>query len=418
MHQGYIGLEQARELVAEKTPLLPPRQAPLAQAAGLVAAATVEARVWSPSVTASTKDGFAVRGRDLEGASAETPVRLDLVGSVAAGEQVRQEVGPGQALRITTGAPLPPGADAVLASEFARVEGERVLCLAPAGPGRNLMARGSDVRPGQVLARPGQVLTPAGAGLLAAGGWEQVPVYPRPRVGLMATGREVVAPGEKLPAGAVYASNLVALAAWLHLLGMTWRSRVVDDDAGQIARAARELLDHCDALLTSGGAWTSRRDLVVGVMQELGMEMFFRRVRMGPGKGVAFGLVGNKPVFCLPGGPPSNEMAFLQLALPGLLRMAGHPDPGLPEIPARLAQDLEGQEDWTQLWHGGLEPGAGDLPRFRPYAYSGRLGAMAASQAVVSLPEGQSRLAAGSRVMVQLLPPLAAWTPADHPRLA
>ncbi len=405
MHQGYIGLQQARELVAEKTPLLPPRQTPLARAAGLVAAAAIEARVWSPSVTASTKDGFALRGRELEGASARSPVCLEVVGSVAAGESPRHQVGPGQALRITTGAPLPPGADAVLASEFTRLQGDRVFCLAPAAPGRNLMAKGSDVRPGQVLARPGQVLTPAGLGLLAAGGWDQAPVYPRPRVGLLATGREVVAPGEELPAGAVYASNLVALAAWLHLQGMAWHSRVVDDDAGQIARAAEELLRDCDALLTSGGAWTSRRDLVVGVMQELGMEMFFRRVRMGPGKGVAFGLLGDKPVFCLPGGPPSNEMAFLQLALPGLWRMAGHPDPGLPLAPARLAQDLEGQADWTQLWHGGLESGSGELPRFRPFAYSGRLGAMAASQAVVSLPEGMTRLAAGSRVMVQLLPP-------------
>jgi len=325
------------------------------------------------------------------------------VGSVAAGEKARQEVGPGQAVRITTGAPLPPGADAVLASEFARRQGQKVLCLAPAAPGRNVMPRGSDVRPGQVLARPGQVLTPAGVGLLAAGGWDQVPVHPRPRVGLLATGREVVAPGQSLPPGAVYASNLVALAAWLELQRMPWRSRVVDDDAGQIAGAARELLQECDALLTSGGAWTSRRDLVVGVMQELGMEMFFRRVRMGPGKGVAFGRVGQKLIFCLPGGPPSNEMAFLQLALPGLMRMAGHQDPGLPRIPARLATDLEGQEDWTQLWHGRLEPGEGDIPIFRPYAYSGRLGAMARSQGIVCLPEGTARLPAGSRVRVQLL---------------
>ena len=404
MHQDYIGLERARRLVAERTPRLPAQEVPLARAVGLVAAARLKGRVWSPSVTASTKDGFALRGGELETASPENPVALTLVGSVAAGESPGQEVGPGQAVRITTGAPLPPGADAVLASEFARRQGRQVLCLAPAAPGRNLMARGSDVRPGQVLARPGRVLTPAAVGLLAAGGWERVPVYPRPRVGLMATGREVVAPGRPLPTGAVYASNLVALAAWLELRGMTWTSKVVDDDAGQIAGAARELLPDCDALLTSGGAWTSRRDLVVGVMQELGMEMFFRRVRMGPGKGVAFGLLGQKPVFCLPGGPPSNEMAFLQLALPGLMGMAGHQDPGLPRIPARLAKDLEGQEDWTQFWHGRLEPVEDDLPRFHPYDYSGRLKAMADSQAIASLPQGQGRLSAGQAVIVQRLP--------------
>jgi molybdopterin molybdotransferase len=307
---------------------------------------------------------------------------------------------------VNTGAPLPPGADAVLAGEFARASGAQVACLAPAEPGRNVMPAGSDLQPGDLLVRPGQRLTPAAVGLLAAGGWSGLAAHPLPRVALLATGREVVAPGRPLPAGAVYASNLTALAAWLRLEGMAATAEVIDDDLGQIQEAARRLAADHDALLTSGGAWTSGRDLVVAALEDLGWEQVFRRVRMGPGKGVAFGLWGGKPVFCLPGGPPSNEMAFLQLALPGLLLMAGREGPALPPMPARLAAELAGPAEWTQFWHGGLEPAAepGGPTVFRPFPLSGRLQSMAGSQAVAALPEGVERLAAGAGLTVQLLP--------------
>lgn len=403
MPEPFIGLSRALELTAERTPLLPPRPRPLSRAAGLVCAQVARARVSSPSVTASTKDGFAVRGADLAGASPENPTRLVLAGFLAAGEKANGRLEPGQAMAVTTGAPLPPGADAVLASEFAHREEDWVVCLADAEPGRNVAAKGCDVAPGQVLAEPGMRLDPATLGLMAAGGCSQVEVYPRPKAGLLATGREVVAPGHPLPQGSVYASNLVALGSWLDLHGLAAGSRVVDDDEAQIAEAAQDLLQEGDALLTSGGAWTSRRDLVVGVLRDLGMELIFRRVRMGPGKGVAFGLLQGKPVFCLPGGPPSNEMAFLQIALPGLLRMAGRPAPGLARAPARLARDLRGQSDWTQFWHGRLEPAAEGPPVFHAFETSGRLSAMARSQAIVCLPEGQSRIPAGETVMVQVL---------------
>jgi molybdopterin molybdotransferase len=406
MTQGYIGLARARRLVGQRVAPLAPRAAPLERLAGLVAAREARARVRAPSVTASTKDGFAVRGADLAGATAERPVVLAVVGAVAAGEPASAPVGPGQAVRINTGAPLPPGADAVLAGEFARASGAEVACLAPAEPGRNVMPAGSDLSPGDVLVRPGQRLTPAAVGLLAAGGHSGLEAHPLPRVALLATGREVIAPGQPLPSGAVYASNLTALAAWLRLEGMPPAAEVVDDDLGQIREAAGRLLSGHDALLTSGGAWTSGRDLVVAALEGLGWEQVFRRVRMGPGKGVALGLVGGKPVFCLPGGPPSNEMAFLQLGLPGLLALAGRAGPALPLLPARLAEPLAGRADWTQFWHGVLEPSGrpGEPPGFRPLPFSGRLRAMAGSQAIACLPEGRAGLAAGSGVDVQILP--------------
>lgn len=402
MAQGYIDFATAKQLVAERTPLLEPRLYELAILGGLVLAQGVKASVASPSVNASTKDGYAVRSADLAQASEQNPVRLSIVGSVVAGEKPTTSVARSQAMRITTGAPLPPGADCVLPSELSRLEGDEVFCLSSSEVSRNVLAKGSDVDQGQEVASANAVLTPERVGLLAASGCSEALAYPRPRVGLLATGREVVAPGEPLPQGAVFASNLVTLATWLSLHRMEHQSRVVDDSRTDIKDAARDLLAVSDALLISGGAWTSERDLVVSTLDDMGFEMAFRRVRMGPGKGVAFGLVQGKPVFCLPGGPPSNEMAFLQLALPCLLRMTGFRNPGLPTVTARLRSELSGQEDWTQFWHGRLETSQGEN-WFDPLPLRGRLRAMADSDGIVSLPTGQTILKAGEPVTIQRL---------------
>ncbi len=401
MHQ-FIGLDEAQDLMAGRIPLLPPATLPLSQLAGRASATEGVAQVASPSVTASLKDGFAVRAADVAQASEGAPVALEVLGMVGAGEAAPQKVRPGQALKIMTGAPLPPGADAVIPSELTRENGGKVLCLDRTQAGCNLLALGSDVSPGQVVAQKGQRLTPARVGLMAAAGLAEAAVYPLPRVALLATGREVVAPGQPLPQGALYASNLVGIAAWLDLHGMANQSQVADDSATDIAAAAEDLLGDCDALITSGGAWQSERDLVIKTLQGLGLALVFWRVRLGPGKGVAFGLLDGKPVFCLPGGPPSCEAAFLQLALPGLLQMAGHARAGFPLVPARLAETVKGQADWTQVKAGVFEPDD-DLPLFRPLALKSRLQSMAASQGILLLPEGASRLEAGQRVMVQKL---------------
>jgi molybdopterin molybdotransferase len=405
MPLDFIGLQEARELVARHTPLLPARPTPLSQLTGLVAGERITALVSSPSVTSSTKDGYAVKGADLKGASEQAPVRLKLIGSVAAGEKANMILAAGQAIKITTGAPLPKGADAVIAIEFTSEDNGQVLCRATAEPGRNVMPAGSDVAQGQVVCQAGSRLSPPMVGLLAAAGITTAPAHPRPKIGLLATGREVIAPGHPLPDGGVYASNLVALSASLSIFRMENRSQVVDDDTGQIIEGAAELLSDCDALITSGGAWTSGRDLVKDALAEMGMELIFWRVRMGPGKGVAFGLMDGKPVFCLPGGPPSNEMAFLQLALPGLLAMCGRRGTGLPLQHARLATRLTGQSDWTQLWHGSLErgPDPHHPPIFHPFEFSGRLQTMANSDAIAALPEGMTSLEPNADILVQRL---------------
>jgi molybdopterin molybdotransferase len=164
-----------------------------------------------------------------------------------------------------------------------------------------------------------------------------------------------------------------------------------------------EVVTTHDAVLTSGGAWQGDRDLVVKVLDQLGWHKIYHRIKLGPGKAVGFGLWQGKPVFCLPGGPPSNQMAFIQLGLPGLQKLAGYRQVGLAQVRARLAQSVSGQEDWTQFLEGRFENTAEGL-LFRPVKLLSRLQTMATTEGLLAIPEGTAQLLAGAIVQVQLLP--------------
>jgi molybdopterin molybdotransferase len=398
-----IGFDEALEITLASLAPLGAETLPLSDLAGRVLAEDVPARVDSPSVTASLKDGFAVMAADIVSASKVTPVRLRLVGAAAAGHASEAEVAPGTAVRVRSGAPIPTGADAVLADEYAR-EGEgHVMALADAGLGRNITRRGSDVARDVIVARTGERLRPARVGLLAAAGWHEMPVVSQPRVAILATGDEVVAPGQTPRHGQLFASNLVTLQAWCHYEGMATHVRVLPDEHDALRDGLLAALKESDVVLTSGGAWKGDRDLVAGVLDGLGWEKLYHRVRLGPGKAVGFGLREGRAVFILPGGPPSNQMAFLQLALPGLHRLAGRSQPGLPTRVCRLTADVMGQRDWTQFLEGRFVREGGALG-FEPRKLRSRLQSMADCEGYLKLTEGTEHLAADSRVCAQILP--------------
>lgn len=218
----------------------------------------------------------------------------------------------------------------------------------------------------------------------------------------MAIGDEVVLPGRELRRGQLYASNVVTLVGWLEHFRLRAGVAAVGDREDGIRTAVAKMLETCDAVLTSGGAWKSDRDLTVKVVKDLGGDVLFHRVRIGPGKAVALALVGGKPAFCLPGGPASNEMAFLQTALPGLLRLAGRDPRPFPFRRARLSEDLEGVEDWTQFFQADLRCSGGEWS-VSPLRMKSRLRSQARANALLRLPEGKSRLKKGEEVAVQVL---------------
>jgi molybdopterin molybdotransferase len=357
----------------------------------------------SPSVDASRKDGYAVLSHELADATAESPVRLRLLGSVAAGDGRDVQIEQGTAIRVLTGARIPTGATAVVAEEFVEQKGDHLLIETSIKPGRNILPRGGDTTARQCVLQSGQKISPVMAGLLAAAGHSVVPVFRNPVVGILGTGDEIVEPGNPLAEGQIYASNIITLAGWCNKYKMKSLMAIVKDDHEAIFSALKVLSEETDAVITSGGAWTGDFDMVAQVLEKLGWKEVFHRIRIGPGKAVGFGILEKKPVFILPGGPPSNLMGFLQIALPGLLALSGHTNTGLPAINARLASEIsDGKSDWTDFFFGTLELGDG-LPTFHPMKKRSRLSSIAKATAVASIPEGQDCLLEGSVINVQLL---------------
>lgn len=397
-----ISYNSAYQLTLEHISPLPVETVDLLSASGRIAGQDFLARVDSPSLDASLKDGYAIQSADISRASPKSPVPLKLVGSIAAGEAWQGIVHSGEAARILSGAPLPQGADAVVAEEFTQALPEAIHVINHAEPGRNIARRGTDVHAGQLIVAAGQRLYPTTLGLLAAAGYHEVSVIRRPRVAILATGDEVLAPGQPLIQGKLYASNLITLAAWCLRFGYEVETSVLRDDADTIRQALVTRLEQCDAVLTSGGAWKGEHDLVVQVLGALGWNKVYHRVRIGPGKAVGFGLYQNKPVFCLPGGPASNHMAFIQLGLPGLHRLAGEAPLGLPQTPAVLTETISGQADWTQFVHGSLTK-EGQRLLFRPLKSKSRLQEMNQANAIAIIPEGIEEIPANTTVVVQIL---------------
>ena len=398
-----FGLHEALRLTLEHIKPLPVESVALTESLDRTIATDLYALVDSPSMDSSLKDGYAVFSSEVADATPERPVRLRLAGYLAAGGEQQIKLMSGSAVRILTGAGLPAGADAVVSEEFVQSEGNDLLVANFAEPGRNILPQGSDVTCQKCIIRSGRQISPGVTGLLAAAGHSMVPVFKKPLVGIVATGDEIVAPGQPLTEGKLYASNLTTLAAWCSKYRMETRLAIVPDDYDAIFSTLKTMTAETDTVMTSGGAWTSDRDMVARVYENLGWQEVFHRIRIGPGKAVGFGLLDEKPVFILPGGPSSNLMGFLQIALPGLLALAGQENPGLPRINARLGAELRGREpDWTDFFFGGLEENK-ELPIFHPLKWRSRLCSVAEAGAVASIPEGQGVIPAGTVISVQLL---------------
>jgi molybdopterin molybdotransferase len=403
MFQSYIGFPQALKLTLASVSPLAPEKCLLADGLDAVAAEDIYAAVDSPSVSTSLKDGYAVRSSDIAGATPERPVRLVVTGVAAAGAPAQESVLPGAAVRILTGGRIPWQADAVVAEEFAALENDGIVVDQAIAAGRNVLPLGTDVAAGEKLLSAGDRLTPGRLGLIAAAGLSHVRVHRNPRVAVIATGDEIRLPGTPLAQGQLYASNAVTLEAWCRRLRCETALAIVPDQRDAILATLREAVQTCDAVLTSGGAWSGERDLVRQALEKLQWRMVFHRVRLGPGKGTGMGLVGRRPVFMLPGGPPANLIGFLKLALPALRKMGGHRDGGLRKQRVCLQQDVRGRRDWTQAVFGNFLTDGEGRRRFQPDRQSSRLKSVGHAQALLTVPEEVDQMAAGTSVEVEVL---------------
>jgi molybdenum cofactor synthesis domain-containing protein len=386
--------------VLESVDVLAPRSVPVAGALGCVLAEDIRSAEDVPPFANTAMDGYAVRAADVVGASDGSPAVLPVVAEVAAGHAAPRALEAGEAMRIFTGAPMPPGADAVIMVE--RTErldgGDKVAVHEAVESGTHVRGAGDDVRAGTRVFEAGEMLTPAHIGVLASFGCTGVTVVPRPTVGVLSTGDELVEGGAPLAPGQIRETNRVALLAALRESGFdTSDLGIARDDEQLITSAIERGVESCDAVLTSGGVSMGDIDLVKVVLDTLTSGgMRWMQVAIRPAKPFAFGVVERGrdrrrvPVFGLPGNPVSSLVSYELLARPALCRMAGRPRLDRSTVPARASRAFRRRPDGkTHFVRVMLSGGPGEYEVEEAGAQgSHQLTALARANGLAVLPDG------------------------------
>jgi len=400
-----LPLADARARVLAGCPPLDPTVVDLADALGLVTTVSLSADDPVPPFANTAMDGFAVRADD----TATPPTRLAVVGTVAAGAVGDIEVGPGQAVCIMTGAPIPPGADAVVMVERTATEDDGAIVIVHhrAEPGDHIRVAGEDLAAGQEVFPAGTVLHAGHLGVLASMGLVKVPVTKRPTVGVLSTGDELVLAPTPLRPGQIRDSNRTALLAMVRLAGCTPVDLgLAPDNEGAIEDALRRGLEACDAIVTTGGVSVGDFDFVKVVLDRLsGATMSWMQVAIRPAKPLAFGVVDGVAVFGLPGNPVSCLVSFELFARPALRQMMGQPVLDRPRVWAVADEGLARRPD-GKLHLVRVHVRYGEEGRYHVVSSGGQgshlLRAMALANALALLPDGDGA-AAGADVEVMLL---------------
>lgn len=393
-----VTVEEHRARVAELIGTLPVVTPPLADCLGLVLAADVTAPISLPPFDNSAMDGYAVRAADVGSASEAEPVELPVAEDIPAGRTDVVPLAPGTAHRIMTGAPVPPGADAVVQVEHTDGGTERVRIRTPVAEGTHLRLSGEDVKEGSVVLTAGTVLGPIQLGLAAAVGMATLPVYRRPRVLVLSTGSELVAPGTPLRHGQIYESNGVMLSSAVRAVGgVAELLRFVPDDVASFHRALTDRLGDADLVVTSGGVSAGAYEVVKDALT--GQGVTFYRVAMQPGGPQGAGRYHGVPVVTLPGNPVSSAISFEIFVRPALLAAMGHRLVDRRRPTATLSTPVTAPAGKRQYRRGYYEPGAATVaPVGGPGSHL--LASFAVANCLFVVPEEADSLAAGAQVEI------------------
>ncbi|MER6975505.1 gephyrin-like molybdotransferase Glp [Streptomyces carpinensis] len=433
--------EHLDDILAHIRPL-EPRELRLLDAQGCVLTEDVTVPVALPPFDNSSMDGYVVRTADVQGASEEYPAVLTVIGDLAAGSGELPTVGPGEAARIMTGAPLPPGAEAVVPVEWTdggtgrrpattmrfhssapEGAGGEVRVHRAAEAGQHIRLRGSDVQAGDLALEAGTVLGPPQIGLLAAIGRSTVRVRPRPRVVVMSTGSELIQPGEELTPGSIYDSNSFALTAAARDAGaIAYRVGAIADDAETLRTTLEDQLARADLVVTSGGVSVGAYDVVKETLSEFGGRadegssvaegrVEFRKIAMQPGKPQGFGRIGpdRTPLLALPGNPVSSYVSFELFVRPAIRALMGLEPRECRMVRARLeiSEPLTSPAGKRQFLRGRNEPPSqGEaVGRVTPVGGAGShlVAALARADALIVIPEDTTAVEPGVELDVVLL---------------
>lgn len=351
-----ISVNEALTQILADLPLMPSETVSVADALGRVLAADVVARVTQPPADVSAMDGYAVRAADV----ADVPATLRQIGVAPAGGAFAGQVGPGEAVRIFTGGPVPDGADTIVIQEDVDADGDNVLVREGAPAGRYVRKQGLDFSAGEVGLEAGRRLSPPDIGLAAAMNVPWLEVRRRPRVALLATGDEIVRPGEAIGPNQIVSSNSLAMAALVRRCGGEPVDLGIARDNEASLKALAAGAQGADMLVTLGGASVGEHDLVRKVLGDQGLDLAFWRIAMRPGKPLMFGRLGGTVMMGMPGNPVSSLVCGMIFLRPAIDRMLGRPAGPAERESARLGRDLaenDRREDYLRAVLGRNDDG-------------------------------------------------------------
>jgi molybdopterin molybdotransferase len=385
---------------------LTPIQLAISETEGCVLAEDVAASRPLPPFDNSAMDGYAVVAADVAEASKDTPVTLRVSGEVAAGDTGAYAVTPGSCLRITTGAKLPAGADAVVPVEDTDGGVAQVAIKTAVTAGDSVRYSGGDARQGEVLLRAGARLSPLQIAVLAASGRARAEVYPRPRVAVLSTGDELTDPGRPLAPGKIWDSNSYMLTAAAREAGcLAYRQGPIPDDPLEMLPAIEDQLLRADLIVTSGGvSMGGEHDVVKETLSRLGT-VSFRKVAMQPGMPQGFGTIGEDgtPIFTLPGNPVSAYVSFQLFVRAALGALQGQPDRRLPAVPATVTGPLRSPPGRRSYLRGMLDAAEGTVVPLTGQG-SHQVATLGRANALIVVPEWVVHMNEGDSVEVLVLP--------------
>jgi molybdopterin molybdotransferase len=400
-----MNVDQARDLLVSSLRDLRRATVPLPAALGLILADDVLTRVPHPPFARALKDGYTLLAGATAGATEENPVSFHVGRRIAAGELFDHALASGEAARILTGGPLPTGADAVLAQEHAELDGDTLVIRAPVAVGAEVEPRGQMWDTSEELLEAGRRITPVSLALAATAGVDELQVRPRPVVGILATGSELVRPGAPLDRGQAPASNPVLLAELVRLAGGVPRDLgLVADHFETIAGKIEEALAECDLLLTTGGTGPGDLDLVARAALTAGVDILFDRVAQRPGRSLVGGVRKNATFLGLPGRPVAALVCFEMFARPVIRRLLGRRTLGLPSLLGKIDCELTKRPGRTR-WVAVRQADDGvDVTRFSVVHTQGGLRDYLGAHGIAELPVDLDRVGPETPVIIHLLP--------------
>jgi len=411
MFRKLVSLEEAKKALSRNFSPKPvgKEQIPLSEALNRTLATDVTSKYDIPPFDRSTVDGYAVKAADTFGADEEKSIVLKLCGEIHIGEPPKVIIQKGETAQIVTGAPIPGGADSVIMVEYTVQRGADILIHGAVGKGENVMKAGSDIRRGELALKKGTVLSSQEIGVLAAIGKARVEVFKRPKIAIFSTGAEIVQPGEPLSAGKIFDINAHTLSAAVSECGgEPMDMGIVQDEFEPMEAALRKALSKADVVITSGGVSVGPTDIIPQVLGKLGSPgVVVYGIAVRPGKPTAIAIVGDKPVFSLPGHPTSALLIFHLLVRSVISAMAGRPEEPAVKVEAATSEKLfpaRGRRTFVTVTLRRGKQGK-LLASPVPTGLSGAITTLAKADGFVEISENHQFVDAGETVLVQLFKP-------------